>query len=75
MALVCPNPECGNRTNFLVKVVQAHVVTLENSHVEVVEEGRPSVLEVLCDLCDTEINFEEAEEALRKEVLLTIGAR
>lgn len=73
MALVCPN--CGNQKNFLVKTLQMHVVQLEDSHVEVAEEGRPAVLEVLCDECDTALNFEDAEEALRREVLLTLGAR
>jgi hypothetical protein len=52
-----------------------HVVHLEDSRVEVSEEDRPTVLEVLCDECETALNFEEFEETLRKEVLLTIGAR
>jgi hypothetical protein len=33
------------------------------------------VFEVLCDECETALNFEEFEDALRKEVLLTLGAR
>jgi len=73
MALVCPS--CGNQRSFLVKTLQMHVVQLEDSHVEVSEEGRPAVLEVLCDECETALNFEDAEEALRREVLLTLGAR
>jgi hypothetical protein len=31
--------------------------------------------EVLCDECESALNFEEFEDTLRKEVLLTIGAR
>lgn len=73
MALTCPN--CGNARNFLVKTLQMHVVHLEDSRVEVAEESRPAVLEVLCDECETALNFEEFEDALRREVLLTIGAR
>lgn len=73
MSLVCPN--CGNSKDFLVKTLQMHVVHLEDSRVEVSEESRPAVLEVLCDECETAMNFEEAEETLRKEVLLTLGAR
>lgn len=73
MALTCPS--CGNDRNFLVKTLQMHVVRLEDSRVEVSEESRPAVLEVLCDECETALNFEEIEDALRKEVLLTIGAR
>jgi hypothetical protein len=73
MALTCPN--CGNTRNFLVKTLQMHVVRLEDARVEVTEESRPAVLEVLCDECDTALNFEEAEDPIRKEVLLTLGAR
>ena len=73
MALTCPS--CGNDRNFLVKTLQIHVVHLEDSRVEVSEESRPAVLEVLCDECETALNFEEFEDTLRREVLLTIGAR
>jgi hypothetical protein len=73
LTLTCPS--CGNSQNFLVKTLQMHVVHLEDSRVEVSEESRPAVLEVLCDECETALKFEEFEDALRKEVLLTLGAR
>jgi hypothetical protein len=73
MALTCPT--CGNDRNFLVKTLQMHVVHLEDSRVEVAEESRPAVFEVLCDECETALKFEDVEETLRKEVLLTLGAR
>ena len=73
MTLTCPN--CGNARNFLVKTLQMHVVRLEDGRVDVTEENRPSVIEVLCDECETALNFEETEESVRKEVLLTLGAR
>lgn len=73
MALTCPN--CGNDRNFLVKTLQMHVVQLDGGRVEVSEESRPTVFEVLCDECETALNFDEFEDTLRKEVLLTIGAR
>ncbi|MEP6784065.1 MAG: hypothetical protein ABI983_10365 [Acidobacteriota bacterium] len=73
MPLTCPN--CGNARNFLVKTLQMHVVHLEDSRVEVSEESKPGVIEVLCDECETAMNFEEVEDAIRKEVLLTLGAR
>jgi hypothetical protein len=73
VSLTCPN--CGNDHNFLVKTLQMHVVHLDDSRVEVSEEGRPAVLEVLCDECETALNLEEMDEALRKELLLTLGAR
>ena len=73
MPLTCPS--CGNERTFLVKTLQIHVVQLEDSHVEVAEESRPAVLEVLCDECETGLDFAEFEDSLRKEVLLTLGAR
>jgi hypothetical protein len=73
VALTCPS--CGNDQNFLVKTLQMHVVHLDDSRVEVSEEGRPAVLEILCDECETAISFDEIDESLRKELLLTLGAR
>ena len=73
VALTCPN--CGNDQNFLVKTLQMHVVHLDDSRVEVSEEGRPAVLEVLCDECETALNLDEMEDSLRKELMLTLGAR
>ncbi len=73
MALTCPS--CGNDQNFLVKTLQMHVVHMEDSRVEVSEEGRPAVLEVLCDECETALNYEEMDEGVRKELQLTLGAR
>ena len=73
MTLTCPS--CGNDRNFQVKSLQMHVVRLEDGRVEVSDEDRPTVLEVLCDECETALNFDTFEDAVRKEVLLTIGAR
>ena len=73
MTLTCPS--CGNAKNFLVKTLQVHVVHVADSRVEVSEESRPAVFEVLCDECETALNFADFEDGLRKEVLLTLGAR
>ncbi len=73
MPLTCPS--CGNDRNFLVKTLQMHVVRLDDARVEVNEEGRPAVIEVLCDECETALNFEDFDDAIRKEMLLTLGAR
>lgn len=73
VALTCPN--CGNARNFQVKTLQMHVVQLEDGRVEVSEESRPAVFEVLCDECETALDFEQVEDTLKREVLLTIGAR
>ena len=73
VALTCPS--CGNDQNFLVKTLQMHVVHLDDSRVEVSEEGRPAVLELLCDECETALNVDEIDEGLRKELFLALGAR
>ena len=73
LALTCPS--CGNDHNFLVKTLQMHVVHLDDSRVEVSEEGRPALLEILCDECETAISFDQLDESLRKELQLTLGAR
>ena len=73
LVLTCPS--CGNDQNFLVKTLQMHVVRLDDSRVDVSEEGRPAVLEVLCDECETALNIDDIDEGLRKELLLTLGAR
>src|SRR5262245_807124 len=73
VTLTCPN--CGNDRNFQVKTLQMHVVHLEDGRVEVSDESRPAVLEVLCDERESALHFEELEDTLRKEVLHTIGAR
>ena len=73
VALTCPS--CGNDQNFLVKTLQMHVVHFEDSRLEVSEEGRPKVLEVLCDECETALNIDDVDDVVRKELLLTLGAR
>ena len=66
MALTCPS--CGNDRNFLVKTLQMHVVQLrDDSRVEANEEGRPAVIEVLCDECEKELNFADFDEQVRNE--------
>ena len=73
VGLICSS--CGNDQNFLVKTLQMHVVHLDDSGVEVSEEGRPAVLEVLCDECENALNLEDMDEGIRRELLLTLGAR
>ena len=73
MAFTCPN--CGNDQNFLVKTLQMHVVQLRDTRVDASEEGRPAGIGVLCDECETALNFGDFEEGVRNEMLLTLGAR
>ncbi|MDA1183854.1 MAG: hypothetical protein O2930_04305 [Acidobacteria bacterium] len=58
-----------------MKTLQMHVVHLDDSRVEVSEEGRPAVLEVLCDECENPLQLEDMDAGIRRELLLTIGAR
>jgi hypothetical protein len=73
MAVACPG--CGNARSFLVKTLQMHVVQVEGTRVDVAEENRPTVFEVLCDECETALEFDQFDEEIRKEILLTLGAR
>jgi len=73
MSAACPG--CGNTRSFLVKTLQMHVVHIEGTRVEVAEENRPAVFEVLCDECDTALPFDQFDEETRREILLVLGAR
>jgi len=39
------------------------------------EEGRPALVEVLCDECDGTVDLSVLDEAVRRELLTTLGAR
>jgi hypothetical protein len=52
-----------------------HVVQVDGDRVDVAEEGRPGVIECLCDECDTTLVFDEIDDATRREILLATGAR
>jgi len=39
------------------------------------EEGRPALVEVLCDECDTTLDLETFDESTRRDLLLTLGVR
>jgi hypothetical protein len=39
------------------------------------EEGRPALVEVLCDECDHTIDVDGLDEPVRRELLVTLGAR
>lgn len=73
MALICPG--CGNGKSFLVKTLQMHVLQVDDEGADLSEEGLPAVLELLCDECETEVDFLGIEVALRREILQTLGAR
>jgi len=73
MPVACPG--CGNARSFQVKTLQMHVVQVEGTRVDVAEENRPAVFEVLCDECEAAIAFDQFDEEVRREILLMLGAR
>lgn len=73
MAISCSS--CGNTRSFQVKTLQMHVVHVEGARVEVAEENRPAVFEVLCDECEAALNFDDFGDDVRREILLVLGAR
>lgn len=73
MAFACPN--CGNSENFLVKTLQMHIVKVGDAGLDVAEEGRPAVYEVLCDECETELAIDAFGDDTRRDMLQSLGAR
>ena len=39
------------------------------------EEGRPAVVELLCDECDASVDLETLDEDTRRDLRQTLGAR
>ena len=39
------------------------------------EEGRPALVELLCDECDSSVDLEALDESTRRDLRLTLGAR
>jgi hypothetical protein len=39
------------------------------------EEGRPALVEVLCDECDSTVDLTGLDESARRDLLATLGAR
>ncbi len=74
MSLTCPN--CGNAENFQVKTLQMHLLrVIEGQFQPPSEEGRPALVEVLCDECDSTVDLTELDDASRRELFATLGVR
>lgn len=74
LALTCPN--CGNSENFLVKTLQMYLLRVAESQLQPPqEEGRPALVEVLCDECDSTVDLDGLDEDTRRELHVTLGAR
>ena len=73
MGLTCQS--CGNEQSFQVKTLQMHVLGVDGEQVNLAEEGRPAVLELLCDECEAEIDLQGLDDEIRREMLFTLGAQ
>jgi hypothetical protein len=74
MTLTCP--QCGNAETFLVKTLQMHLVRVADSQLQPPqEEGRPALVEVLCDECETTLDLDTLEPDARRELMSLLGAR
>jgi hypothetical protein len=74
LSLTCPN--CGNAENFLVKTLQMHLLRVVDGQFQPPsEEGLPAVVEVLCDECDSTVDVSALDDAARRELMSTLGAR
>lgn len=74
MSLTCPN--CGNAENFLAKTLQMQLLRVADGQLQPpLEEGRPALVELLCDECDSTLDLDTLDEAARRELMMTLGAR
>ena len=74
LSLTCPN--CANAENFLVKTLQMHLLRVADGQLQPpLEEGRPALVELLCDECDTTLDLDSLDEASRRELMMTLGVR
>ena len=74
MSLTCPN--CGNAENFLAKTLQMQLLRVADGQLQPpLEEGRPALVEVLCDECDSTLDLDTLDDAGRRELMVTLGAR
>ena len=74
LSLTCPN--CGNSENFLVKTLQMHLLRVADGQLQPPqEEGRPALVEVLCDECDSTVDLDALDEDTRRELHMTLGVR
>ncbi len=39
------------------------------------EEGRPALVELLCDECESTVDLDALDEDTRRELLVTLGSR
>lgn len=62
--------------NFLAKTLQMHLVRVGEGQLQpALEEGRPALVELLCDECENTMDLDALDEDTRRELLVTLGAR
>ncbi len=52
-----------------------HVIHVDEKQVDLADEERPAVLELMCDECEDELALSDVAPELRREILHTLGAR
>ena len=72
MGLTCSS--CGIEWSFLVKTLQTHVIQASGEDLASAEQGRPAVLELLCNECEVDLDLSTLESGLRREVVLLADA-
>jgi hypothetical protein len=74
LSLTCPN--CGNAENFLVKTLQMYLLRVTDGQLQPPsEEGRPALVEVLCDECDSTVDLAGLDDGDRRDLMTSLGAR
>ncbi len=74
MSLTCPN--CGNAETFLAKSLQMHLLRVSDGQLQPAqEEGRPALVELLCDECESTLDLDVLDDEVRRDLLTTLGAR
>jgi hypothetical protein len=74
LSLTCPN--CGNAENFLVKTLQMYLLRVTDGQLQPPsEEGRPALVEVLCDECDSTVDLAGLDDSDRRDLMTSLGAR
>lgn len=59
-----------------MKTLQMHLLRVSDGQLQPPqEEGRPALVEVLCDECDSTVDLDALDETSRRELLVTLGAR
>ncbi|MBM62539.1 MAG: hypothetical protein CL484_06275 [Acidobacteria bacterium] len=70
MKLVCPS--CGNEQDFQAKTLQVQTFKAKGTESELTGRSRSVLLELLCDECETGVDFGAIEPELRREIALLL---